>query len=124
MQFVFEQGEYRLQLQGAMGFTALGVGFFLGALLKRWRGVDITLEALSSAAHVAWATAIGATAIPISVPGRYNDEALTALCAGAYGVIPSSPHRFGDMEQVVSGILCLNDDSDVVELSEAVPHAK
>lgn len=111
--------EHSVHFLGAMATLTNGIGRFLAALFSEKNESILFPELMITAGTVGWAGTLRATVFPIQTNG-YDGQVLTEFCASAYSGIRNEkvPTSLGAMETVIDGLLGINNDAPILEVSD------
>ena len=117
---IWSHFEYMLNLRGAMGTGALGIGALASVLYKSIHNRDLSLEFYSSAWPVEWASALNATVIPFH-SDEFSTQTITELLASTYTGIQNNvlPNDIGSLQNVVQGLLTIDNDASIADFCAA-----
>lgn len=111
--------EYSFNDLGALGMMRNGLSQIAAGIAKKYHAIDLGPEIQASMASVEWAAALGAVYSPIKTPSF--DEGPLAEFSGSImtGVNQESiVAPVCDMNTLIEGLLCLDNDAPVIEVAE------
>lgn len=111
--------EYSFNDLGALGMMRNGLSQIAAGIAKKYHAIDLGPEIQASMASVEWAAALGAVYSPIKTSSF--DEGPLAEFSGSImtGVNQESiVAPVCDMNTLIEGLLCLDNDAPVIEVAE------
>ncbi|MCU1739575.1 MULTISPECIES: hypothetical protein [unclassified Pseudomonas] len=111
--------EYSFNDLGALGMLRNGLSQIATGIAKKYHAIDLAPAIQVSMASVEWAAALGAVYNPIKTPD-FDEGPFAEFCGSIMtGVKQDSiVAPVCDMSALIEGVLCLDNDAPIIEVSE------
>lgn len=117
---IWLQIEQRVDSEGPMSSSSVGLGFLVGGLYRIISGRDLDIEFTTAATGVEWSCALRTNLIPANSNG-FSNEVHSGILLSFYDGIPFRVPDLQDRTKIVAeGLLAISDHVSVVDFAKVI----